>query len=74
MCFGSAFIASNSSESFKVKKIFLTQQSQTGITVKIQRQNETSEIDPEINYDRENVLFKATDYMGLKKTFSLTYD
>jgi len=35
MCFGSAFIASNSSSSFKVSPIFLTSQSKYDIKLKI---------------------------------------
>jgi hypoxia up-regulated 1 len=37
MCFGSAFIASNSSESFKVKKIYLTQRIPEGYSLKISK-------------------------------------
>lgn len=35
MCFGSAFIASNSSASFKVRKVFLTQHPQSQISISI---------------------------------------
>lgn len=35
MCFGSAFIASNSSAEFKVKQIFLTQHPHNDITIRI---------------------------------------
>lgn len=35
MCFGAAFIASNSSADFKVKQIFLTQHPQNDITIRI---------------------------------------
>lgn len=35
MCFGAAFIASNSSASFKVRKVFLTQHPMNDITIEI---------------------------------------
>jgi hypothetical protein len=35
MCFGSAFIASNSSSSFRVRKVFLTQHPQHQISLEI---------------------------------------
>ena len=41
MCFGSAFIASNSSASFKVRKIFLTQHPKHQISIEISPVNET---------------------------------
>ena len=42
MSFGSAFIASNSSSSFKVRKVYLTQHPKYDIKVKI------SPLDPEV--------------------------
>ena len=35
MCFGSAFIGSNSSASFKVRKVYLTQHPQFEVTIHI---------------------------------------
>lgn len=41
MCFGSAFIASNSSASFKVRKVFLTQHPTTPFSIRITPLNAT---------------------------------
>jgi len=41
MCFGSAFIASNSSSAYKVKHVFLTQNPKYDVHVKISALNET---------------------------------
>lgn len=41
MCFGSAFIASNSSASFKVRKVFLTQHPITPFSIRITPLNAT---------------------------------
>ena len=41
MCFGSAFIASNSSSAFKVKQVFLTQNLKNDIHIKISPLNES---------------------------------
>lgn len=35
MCFGSAFMASNSSSNFKVKQIFLTQHPESDFIIKV---------------------------------------
>lgn len=42
--------------------------------MRISRLNESSEIDENVNYDRTHILFRNTDYLGLKKSLSLTYD
>jgi molecular chaperone DnaK (HSP70) len=42
MCFGSAFIASNSSASFKVRKKFLTQHPTTSFSIRITPLNATN--------------------------------
>ena len=41
MCFGSAFIASNSSASFKVRKVYLTQHPLDAISIRISPVNES---------------------------------
>jgi molecular chaperone DnaK (HSP70) len=74
MCFGSAFIASNSSESFKVKKIFLTQRIPTALTIRISPLESEAEKSEEVEYSKTAKLFKQGDILGLKKTISLTYD
>lgn len=79
MAFGAAFIAANSSSSYKVRKVFLTQHPEFEIKVKISPLNETldlpdSEGEEAIHYYREVVLYKPTDYLGQKKTVNLNYD
>ncbi len=41
MCFGAAFVAANSSASFKVRKVYLTQHPTQSISIKISPVNET---------------------------------
>ena len=95
MCFGSAFIASNSSASFKVRKVLLTQHPVSPISIHITPANvsriaesgqetvtqdaDTQENSTEGNtsgilYDRTYQLYKIGDYLGQRKTLSLTYD
>lgn len=88
MCFGSAFIASNSSSTFKVRKVYLTQHPKREILIKITPLNELGDaiVDAELNesednqnddkitYEKELVLYKKSDYLGQKKTIALTYD
>ena len=75
MCFGAAFIAANSSSSFKVRKVFLTQHPQFGYRIEIRPMNEQSQSgEGEITYNKDLTLFKKTDYLGSKKTVALTYD
>lgn len=77
MCFGAAFIAANSSSSFKVRKVYLTQHPQFGYRIEIRpmtQQDPTSSSDSEITYSKDLALFKKTDYLGSKKTVALTYD
>ena len=77
MSFGAAFIASNSSSSFKVRKVYLTQHpkydirvniaplSQEAADLKRQQAIEAGENDDDmITYEKETVLYKTTDYMG----------
>ena len=87
MSFGSAFIASNSSAAFKVRKVYLTQHPQYDIRVKMtpydpaaadvkkQAALESGEAeDDRIVYEKETVLYKRSDYLGQKKTIHLAYD
>ena len=88
--FGAAFIASNSSAAFKVRKVYLTTHPRYDIRVKIspldpevaeakrQAASESSadsgEDEDAIVYDKETVLYKQSDYLGQKKTIHLFYD
>lgn len=81
MAFGAAFIAANSSSSYKVRKVFLTQHPEFEIKVRISPMNDTADLtnnqvegEDAINYHREVVLYKPTDYLGQKKTVNLNYD
>jgi hypoxia up-regulated 1 len=86
MCFGSAFIASNSSSAYKVKHVFLTQNPKYDVHVKITALNEEdalsedeqkllgAEEDEIIKYTQEFRLFNTTDYIGKSKGLSLNYD
>lgn len=56
MCFGSAFIASNSSASFKVRKVYLTQHPPQAITIKI------SPVDPtKVKQEEEETVSQVID-------------
>jgi len=86
MCFGSAFIASNSSSAYKVKHVFLTQNPKYDVHVKITALKEEDaltedeqkqlgvEEDEIIRYTQEFRLFNTTDYIGKSKGLSLNYD
>lgn len=80
MAFGAAFIAANSSSSYKVRKVFLTQHPEFEVKVRISPLNYTAESESQseseegINYNREVVLYKQSDYLGQKKTVNLNYD
>lgn len=74
MCFGSAYIASNSSESFKVKKIFLTQKIPETLTMRISKADPEFKENEDVTYNKVAKLFKKGDILGLKKSLSLTYD
>ena len=75
MCFGAAFIAANSSSSFKVRKVYLTQHPKFGYRIEIRpmEEHKVSE-DSNITYSKDLTLFKKTDYLGSKKTVALNYD
>jgi hypothetical protein len=47
VCFGSSFIATNSSSKFKVKQVYLTQHPQYGIKLKISPQKEEDSLSEE---------------------------
>ncbi|CDW74071.1 protein heat shock protein [Stylonychia lemnae] len=101
MCFGSAFIASNSSASFKVRKVYLTVHPQTQFSIHItplnttksegstQQQDQNEQIEDNedgeseqgatpnqqiVSYEKNYILYKKSDYLGQKKSLSLTYD
>ena len=90
MGFGSAFIAANMSTSFKVRKVYLTEHPKYNIRVKVTPLNqEAVELtqadatksddseegeDDKIQYEKETVLYKTSDYLGQKKTIHLYYD
>ena len=83
MCFGSAFIAANSSAQFKVRKVYLTQHPKDEVSIEISPANpekvvasENSEEGEEdkVTYNRKYTLYKNSDFLGQKKTLTLTYD
>lgn len=86
MCFGAAFIASNSSADFKVKQIFLTQHPQHDVTVRISplkpeeatsREDQLAEGIEEadlIKYEQEFKLFNGSDYVGKSKALNINYN
>lgn len=81
MCFGAAFLAANSSASFKVRKVYLSQHPNFDIAVRIRPLSDELNVElanPEedgIDYHKDVVLYKTEkDYLGQKKTISLTYD
>lgn len=70
MAFGSAFIAANSSASYKVRKVFLTQHPIYDIKIQISPLNDSFVADTDadaesgINYNKDAVLYKQSDYLG----------
>ena len=87
MCFGSAFIASNSSTSFKVKSVLLTQHPEFDVHLKIsptKPEEAMSEDDQKaegleeadiIKYNQEIRLFNhQKDYLGKSKGLSMNYN
>jgi hypothetical protein len=88
MCFGAAFMASNSSSLFKVRKVYLTQHPQhafkmtikpiepvdTEVKVETPEDCEGDDCEKPVSYEKEVVLYKKTDYLGNKKTINLIYD
>jgi hypothetical protein len=86
MCFGSAFIASNSSQSMKVKQIFLTQNPKFDVMLKISPINPDDAMSEEdqlaegreegdiIKFNQEIKLFNTSDYLGKSKALSMNYN
>jgi len=87
MCFGSAFIASNSSSSFKVKSVLVTQHPEYDVHLKIsptKPEDGMSEADQTaegleeadiIKYNQEIRLFSTEkDYLGKSKGLSMNYN
>lgn len=86
MCFGSAFIASNSSSSYKVKQVFLTTHPEFDVYLKISPLNpkdaltedeqkaEGTEEDDIIKYYQTMRLFNTSDYLGKSKGLSMNYN
>jgi hypothetical protein len=86
MCFGSAFIASNSSQSMKVKQIFLTHKPEFEVSLKISpispddfmseadQLAEGREENDTIKYNQDIKLFNLTDYLGKSKGLSMNYN
>lgn len=60
MCFGAAFIASNQSASFKVRKVYLTQHPLSAISIKISPANESRVVQQE----EEQVAYEAGEEEG----------
>jgi hypoxia up-regulated 1 len=86
MCFGAAFIASNSSAAFKVRQIYLTQNPESDIYIKLsplkpedamtveEQEAEGTEEADIIKYTQEFRLFNSTDYIGKTKALSVNYN
>lgn len=86
MCFGSAFIASNSSQSMKVKQIFLTHHPEFDVLLKISPINPEDAMSEEdqkaegreetdiIKYNQEIKLFNTTEYLGKSKALNMNYN
>lgn len=78
MSFGSAFIASNSSASYKVRKVYLTQHPRSDIKIKITpltMEGEEADLEKsEIDYTKDTVLYTRNDYLGQRKTIHVEYD
>jgi len=86
MCFGSAFIASNSSSSFKVKQVFLTQHPLYDVYLKIspvdekdaltedEQRAEGLEEEDIIKYYQNMKLFNTSDYLGKSKGLTMNYN
>jgi hypothetical protein len=85
MCFGSAFIASNFSSSFKVKHVYLTQHPKYDIRIKLsplseehadieQTSDDGEDSEDLINYYKDVVLFDRDSYLGQRKTINVVYD
>jgi len=86
MCFGSAFIGSNSTTSFKVASVMLTQNPDFEVRMVIEPTNsadalseadqkaEGAEAEDIIKYNQELRLFNSSDYFGKSKGLTMNYD
>ena len=86
MCFGSAFIGSNSTTSFKVGKVLLTQNPDFDVKLVITPVNQAdakSEEDQRsegledsdlVQYSQTYRLFNSSDYFGKSKAMTMNYD
>lgn len=86
MSFGSAFIASNSTQQYKVRHVFLTQHPKYDVKVKISPLNDTDALSEDeqkaegveeedlIKYNQEFKLFNTTDYIGKTKALNMNYN
>ena len=79
MCFGAAFIASNSSSSFKVRKVFLTSHPRSAVKIKIEplmdlEKGIEGDSEDAVDYHKEVTLYKKSDYLGQRKTINVIYD
>jgi len=88
MCFGSAFLGSNSSSSFRVGKVLMTQKpdfdvkmvitplrADTVITTKEEQAAEGIEEGDMVDYKQDLLLFnRSADYLGKSKAMTMAYD
>ena len=86
MCFGSAFIGSNNTMSFKVASVMLTQNPDYEIRMIIEpmdagdalteedQRAEGAEDEDIIKYTQDLRLFNNTDYIGKSKGLTMTYN
>lgn len=86
MCFGSAFIGSNSTMSFKVASVMLTQNPDFEIRMVIEPMDQADALSEEdqraegaedediIKYNQELKLFNSSDYYGKSKGLTMSYN
>lgn len=86
MCFGSAFIGSNNTMSFKVASVMLTQNPDYEVRMVIEPMDQADALSEEdqraegaededlIKYSQEIRLFNNTDYMGKSKGLTMSYN
>lgn len=88
MCFGSAFLGSNSSSSFRVGKVLMTQRpdydiklvisplrADAVITTREEQAAEGVEESDMVDYKQDFLLFnKSADYLGKSKAMTMAYD
>lgn len=76
MCFGASYIAANSSSSFKVKKVYLTQHPAFEYKLVISPLSDSVQqgSNDKVTYNKEATIFSRSDSLGAKKTIALSYD